>query len=75
MATHKPPEDLIKYWIAASEQEFGIEIRVVPEDQHKFVQDLYQARQHFGGFEDLMLAQVQPEGTVFIIKQSTELPE
>jgi hypothetical protein len=66
MATKAPPETYLRYWIAAAEQEIGICIQTVPEDQALLVNLLYDARNTFGGYEDLMILQPNPPGTIFI---------
>lgn len=75
MTTRLPPEEYLKYWEAAAQQEMGIEIKVRPEDQMKMVNALYECKSTFGGFDDLMLFQPKPEGTIFIAKKTVELPE
>lgn len=75
MTTKLPPEAYLKYWEAAAQQEIGIEIKVVPEDQMKLVNALYECKSTFGGFDDLILFQPKPEGTIFIAKKTVELPE
>lgn len=73
MATKSPPEKYLQYWIAAAEQEIGICITVADEDRALFVNRLYEARDVFGGYEDYMIFQPNPPGTVFIRK--TEIGE
>lgn len=72
MATRAPPETYLKYWIAAAEQEIGICIQVDPNDQSLFVNLLYDARNVFGGYEDFMILQPNPPGTVFVRKKEIE---
>lgn len=74
MTTKPPPEDNLKFWQAADEQEIGILIQVEPADQPRFINDLFECRKTFGGYENLMVFQPQPLGTVFIAKKTTELP-
>jgi hypothetical protein len=75
MATKLPPENYLQLWERAAEQEIGLCINVVPEDQQKLVLALYDCRKTFGGFEELMIFQPKPEGTVFIARKTVELPE
>lgn len=75
MTTKLPPENYLRLWQAAAEQEFGICVTCPPEDQQKLVAAIYEARQEFGGFENLMLFQPQPPGTIYIAKKTVELPE
>lgn len=66
MATKSPPETYLQYWQAAAQQEIGIEIKVDPEDQALLVNHLYEARSIFGGYENLIIFQPNPPGTLFI---------
>jgi hypothetical protein len=75
MTTRLPPETYLRFWEQAASEEIGIEITVVPEDQSKFVKALYDCRSTFGGYEDLILFQPQPPGTIFIARKTVELPE
>ena len=75
MTTKLPPETYLGLWQSASEQEFGLCITCVPDEQMKLVNAIYAARQEFGGFENLMLFQPQPPGTIYIMKKTVELPE
>ena len=74
MTTKLPSSEYLKYWEAADAVEIGVEITVIPEDQQKFINALYDYRNTFGGFENLIVFQPKPEGTVFIAKKSAELP-
>lgn len=74
MTTKLPPEEYLKYWEAAQAEEIGIFISVEPEDQHRFVNALFDCRKTFGGYEDLMVFQPKPEGTVFVARKTAELP-
>jgi hypothetical protein len=69
MATKLPPEHYLKYWQAAAAAEYGILIQVLPEDQVKLVNALYECRLKLGGYEDLMIFQPQPPGQLFIAKK------
>lgn len=75
MATRPPPETYLQFWREAQKQEFGIEVKVHPDDQPKMVTALYECRDTFGGFEDVMIMQPPPSGTLFMMKKTTELPE
>ena len=75
MTTKLPPEHYLPIWESAQEQEIGIEVLCPPEDQVKLVNYLYECRNVCGGFEDLMIFQPKPEGTLFIAHKSAELPE
>lgn len=74
MTTKLPPEDYLKYWEAAEAEEIGICVMVEPEDQPRFINALYASRDTFGGYENLMVFQPKPEGTVFVAKKTVELP-
>jgi hypothetical protein len=74
MATRLAPETYLQFWQEGQSLEFGLEVKVHPDDQTKFVNALYEARDTFGGFEDMMIFQPQPPGTIFIMKNTTELP-
>jgi hypothetical protein len=76
MATKAPPETYLRYWEAAAQQEIGIEVKVDPNDQALFVNLLYDCRNTFGGYEDMMILQPNPPGTVFIrTKELAEMGE
>lgn len=74
MTTKLPTEEYLKYWEAAAAEEIGILVSVEPADQIKFVNALYACRDTFGGYENLMVFQPKPEGTVFVAKKTAELP-
>lgn len=67
MPTKKPPEYYSPLWEQAATEEFGIKIKVEPEDQVLLVNALYECRQQTGGFKELIIMQPQPAGTVFIV--------
>ncbi len=75
MATKLAPETYLQFWQEAAGFEFGLEVKVHPDDQAKFINDLYECRATFGGFEDMMIFQPAPPGTLFIMRNTTELPE
>lgn len=75
MTTHLPVDYYEPLWQQAQQEEIGIEVTVEPEDQSRFVNDLYACRRETGGYEDLMIFQPLPEGTIFIAKKAVELPE
>lgn len=74
MVTKLPPEEYLKYWEAAEAQEIGILITVEPADQPRFVNALFDCRKTFGGYEDMMVFQPKPEGTIFVARKTAELP-
>lgn len=67
MTTKKPAEYYSPLWEQAAKEEFGVKIKVEPEDQMLFVNALYDCRKATGGFDDLIVMQPQPLGTVFIV--------
>ncbi len=67
MTTKHPPEYYLPLWEQASTEEFGIKIKVEPEDQMLLVNALYDCRNATSGFEDLIVMQPQPLGTLFIV--------
>lgn len=75
MATKLPAEAYLQYWQTASEEEIGLHITVEPNDQILLVNALYEARKTFGGFENLMIFQPPPAGTVYIARETVELPD
>ena len=74
MVTKLAPETYLALWERAAAEEIGLEVKVVPEDQAKLINALYDCRKTFGGFEDMMIFQPKPEGTVFIARKTVELP-
>jgi hypothetical protein len=75
MATKLPAETYLQVWERASAEEIGICLQVDPADQLKLVNALYECRSTFGGFEDMMIFQPKPDGTVFIAHKDAQLPE
>lgn len=75
MVTKLPPEHYLPIWEAADAEEIGICVQCEPADQAKLVNALYECRNTCGGFEDLMIFQPKPEGTLFIAHKTVELPE
>lgn len=75
MTTKLPSNTYLPFWERAQSEEIGIEITCVPEDQPKLINALYDCRQTYGGFEDLMIFQPKPEGRIFIAHRTVELPE
>ena len=73
MTTKLPPESYLKLWQAAAEQEIGVCVTCEPEDQAKLVNALYECKSLHGGFENLMLMQPQPPGTIYILKKTVQL--
>lgn len=74
MTTKLPQEEYLKYWEAAEAEEIGILILIEPADQMKFVNALFDCRKTFGGYENLMVFQPKPEGTIFVARKTAELP-
>jgi len=75
MVTRLPLETYLELWQRAEAEEIGLCVNVEPKDQGKLVVALYECRQTFGGFEDMMIFQPKPEGTLFIAHKDAELPE
>ncbi len=75
MVTRLPLETYLELWQRAEAEEIGLCVNVEPKDQLKLVNALYECRQTFGGFEDMMIFQPKPEGTLFIAHKDAELPE
>jgi hypothetical protein len=74
MTTRLSPEAYLPLWEAALGEEIGIHITCVPDDQHKFVGALYEAKKLSDAFDDLIVMQPQPPGTIYIMKKTVELP-
>lgn len=74
MATKLPVEEYLKFWEAAEAEEIGLLINCEPADQMKLVNTLFECRSTFGGYENLLLCQPKPEGTIFLVKKASELP-
>lgn len=74
MATKLPQSEYLKYWEAAEAEEIGIHITLEPEDQVVFINGLYDCRKTFGGYENIIVMQPKPLGTVFVMKKTVELP-
>lgn len=74
MATKLSPETYLQFWQEAAGFEHGLEVKVHPDDTIKFINAMYECRQTFGGFEDMIICQPQPPGTIFIMKNTVELP-
>ena len=76
MTTKLPATYYLPLWEQAQEQEIGIRITCPNADhQRLLVNALYACRQETGGFEELMLFQPHPVGTIFIAKKTCELPD
>lgn len=75
MTTKLSPETYLQFWQEAQGFEFGLEVKVHPDDVSKFINALYEARSTFGGFEDMIVMQPNPPGTIFIMKNTVEMPE
>jgi len=74
MPTKRDPSFYLPLWEQAMKEEMGIEIKTPPEDQRNLVNALYECKKEAGGFEELILCQPQPAGTIFICKKTVELP-
>jgi len=76
MTTKLPATYYLPLWEQAAEQEIGIRITCPNADhQRLLVNALYECRKQVGGFEDLMIFQPAPVGTLYIAKKTTEVPE
>lgn len=76
MTTKFPATYYLPLWEQAAAQEIGIRITCAdPDSQRKLVIALYECRKQTGGFDDLMLFQPHPVGTIFIAYKTVELPE
>lgn len=76
MTTKLPATYYLPIWEQAAEQEIGLRITCADADnQRLLINALYACRQEVGGFEDLILFQPAPPGTIFIAKKTTELPD
>lgn len=76
MTTKLPPSYYLPIWEQAAEQEIGLHITTDGADsQRSLLNSLYACRQEFGGFEDLMIFQPHPIGTLYICRKSVELSE
>jgi hypothetical protein len=73
MGTKLPSEAYLPIWEAAEAEEIGLEIKVVPEDQMLLVQALYDCKKAVGGFEDFIIAQPKPPGTIFLVRKTVEM--
>lgn len=74
MTTRLPPSEYLKYWEGAAAEEIGLHILVEPDDQAQFINALYDCRKTFGGYENIIVMQPKPLGTVFVMKKTVELP-
>lgn len=76
MTTKFPPSHYLPLWEAAAAEEIGIHITTAGvDDQKSLIGSLYACRQEFGGFEDLMIFQPHPVGTIYIAYKTVELPD
>lgn len=75
MTTKLPATFYLPLWEAAAAEEIGLHITVERAHQPLLVNALYACRQETGGFEELMIFQPHPPGTVYIAKKAVELPE
>lgn len=76
MTTRLPASYYLPLWEQAAAEEIGIRITCKsPDDQKKLLNQLYECRKQLGGFEDLMIFQPHPPGTIYIARKTVELPE
>lgn len=76
MTTKLPSTHYLPLWEAAAEQEIGIHITCDSADsQRRLTIALYDCRKITGGFEDLMIFQPHPVGTIYIARKTVELPD
>lgn len=76
MTTKLPPSHYLLLWEEAEAQEIGLMITCDNADsQRSLLNSLYACRQEFGGFEDMMIFQPHPVGTLYVMKKTVELPE
>lgn len=75
MTTKLPATFYLPLWEQAEAEEIGLFITVERDHQPLLVNALYACRQETGGFEDMMIFQPQPPGTVYIARKTVELPE
>lgn len=76
MTTKLPATYYLPLWESAASEEIGIRITCKDADHQKLLLNaLYQCRRETGGFEELMIFQPHPVGTLFIAKKAVEMPE
>ena len=75
MTTRLRPEAYLEFWREAHALEIGLHITLDPKDQPKFINELYNARKVLGGYQDMIVFQPAPIGTIFICHMNAELPE
>lgn len=76
MTTKLPATYYLPIWEQAAEQEIGLHITCPDADnQRALLNALYQCRKETGGFEDFMMSQPHPVGTIFIHRKTVEMPE
>jgi hypothetical protein len=75
MTTRLSPAAYIEFWREAHALEIGLHITLDPKSQTKFINELYNARKELGGYEDMIVFQPAPIGTVFICHKDAQLPE
>ncbi len=76
MTTKLPATYYLPLWERAAAEEIGIRITCPDADnQRKLLNALYECRKQTGGFEDMMIFQPAPVGTLFIARKTVELPE
>lgn len=76
MPTKRPATYYLPIWEQALAEEIGIRITCPDADhQRKLIGALYECRKQTGGFEELIIFQPHPVGTIFIAHKTVELPE
>lgn len=75
MTTKRPAEFYLPLWEQAAAEEIGIIVKVEPDDQALLINALYDCRKATGGFDDLIIMQPQPLGTIYIMHKQTQVVE
>lgn len=75
MTTKREPEYYLPLWEQAATEEFGLKIKVEPEDQMLLINALYECRKTIGGYEEFIITQPQPLGTLFIVHKMNGVVE
>ncbi len=75
MTTKLPATYYLPLWEQAEAEEIGLRITTIPDHMPKLVNALYACKQEVGGFEDMMLFQPQPPGTIYLARKTVEVPE
>ncbi len=75
MTTKLPATYYLPLWEQAEQEEIGLLIRTDYDSMPNLVKALYACKQEVGGFEDLILFQPQPPGTIYLARKTVEVPE